>query len=138
MNLKTKLEMITYDLAEFDELSLETQILREAQFRSEKRTADDASEIEALRDEKRALERKALATEKAHAEEVERVYRDALTADHEKEDNREEIAALKERVADLEESLRLAKDESRHLGTRLASSVARTIARTASLTVEAG
>ena len=73
LNLKTNLEMMTYDLVEFDELSLETQMLREGQFRAERRLKDNEEEIKALRRNKMDLVKDMDRLKKVQAEKIREV-----------------------------------------------------------------
>jgi len=75
LNLKTNLEMMTYDLVEFDELSLETQMLREGQFRAERRLKDNEEEIKALRRNKMDLVKDMDRLKKVQAEKIREVRR---------------------------------------------------------------
>ena len=118
LNLKTNLEMISYDLAEFDELSLEAQMLREAQFRTEKRLQDDDAEIEGLRAEKNNLEREMVMVSKKFAEEMEAVYAESLKKAASFDNQQHIVDELKEDLLEARESLATSRDENRHLSER--------------------
>ena len=105
LNLRTQVEMVTFDLAEFDELSLETQILREAQFRTEKRVADDQKVIEELRRKNAILERDCVKMEENHANDVTELTASLNKGREEEGDKKGEITALTEQLEEVAEQL---------------------------------
>ncbi|GMH81970.1 hypothetical protein TL16_g09103 [Triparma laevis f. inornata] len=124
LSLKTNLEMITYDLAEFDELSLETQMLREAQFRTEKRIKDNESEITELRDINNDLKKELMMAGKKFAEDMEGVYSESLKKAESFDNQQHLVDELREKILELSDSLQSAKDENGHLNERLAAGMA--------------
>ena len=123
LNLKTNLEMITYDLAEFDELSLETQMLREGQFRAEKRMKESEEEIRSLRREKIDLVKQMDNLKKEQAEKIREIQLDTLDREAKMDDGRSTIEALKGEVDELKETLGNSNTENRHLSERIAAAM---------------
>ncbi|GMH88700.1 hypothetical protein TrVE_jg987 [Triparma verrucosa] len=124
LSLKTNLEMITYDLAEFDELSLETQMLREAQFRTEKRIRDNEAEITELRNANNDLKKELMMAGKKFAEDMEAVYSESLKKAESFDNQQHLVDELREKILELEDGLQSAKDENGHLNERLAAGMA--------------
>ena len=125
LNLQTKLEIITYDLAEFDEISLETQMLREGMYRRDKKLEALQEDIKVLRAREAEMETVLAETKQHYVDEIERVHSEALLDDQNEisEKMKQTIANLKDKIVDLEEKYVISRDEISHAGEMLASSM---------------
>jgi len=124
LDLRTKLEIITYDLAEFDELSLETQMLRESNYRSEGQIESLKEEINNLRTRENDMEKKLHETKQNCVAEVEKMQAQSLRQVVDDGGKDLIIAALKEKIIDLDEALSVKSGEAQHGREMLAGAMA--------------